>query len=285
MIVGKISCSFYRGLEQNTAEDVVDMVAVEATGANCEPRNLVRADELRRGLGTRYISLEAKEKAVLLGIEEGRVNRLIAREFLRSPIPGLYVVSSRTDLERVLVKINPDPEINCRAVVYVLEATEKNSKEIEEWASTIKNQLKTAPLGRAKEAGAEGLDVIQRLATCPVLSEETRDRILSLVGQARMETLSRIDFKRAIADVEVSMDVSLSELPEVQPGRVLEQPVEDVIEEMTRRDDITFNEDFVEESMTMSEMIEETRALQDAPEETQDILAKAIDTFERRRVV
>lgn len=202
MIVGRLTMSFDRGTQCNQAEDV---------GLPVTPNTTPSGGEIR-GLGTHFRSPEAKEFATRCQIEEGRINRAMTRQFMRSPIPGLYVLPDRRAGERFLNEIVPSSEVNARCVVYDLTPGEDLPEaELAEWVKRIQNQIATAPLGRAQGASAEGLSVIERLIECPVLAESTRNELTSLVAQAKIETINRVEFKRKIAKVQLKLDTTLEE--------------------------------------------------------------------------
>lgn len=210
MILERVRMSFDRGVAQNKPEDV---------GLGTAPTETTGGGKIR-GLGTHYTSPEAEALAIRLGIEEGRVNREIARRFMRSPIEGLYVVSRKGEMREALAAINPDPGVNARVATYVLEAGDRNAEDVEDWIKTVKNQLKLAPLGRAKDASNEGLDIIKRLAECPVLSDDSRNELLSLVAAAKLGRVDRVEFKRKIVDMNLSMSMPVV----VMPGAVVPSP-------------------------------------------------------------
>jgi hypothetical protein len=185
------------GVQSNKPDDI---------GLPVEPVETPEGGKVR-GLGTHYTSKEAEALDKELSILRGTIDRAFGREYLRSPIPGLYVVPDKDAARNFLLRLNPDPRLNARAVVYVLQSAEKNTEEVEEWVKLIRNQIKAAPLGRSKEAGKEGLDIIEKLIQCPVLSGETRTRISNLVEQAKLGTVERTEFKRQIAELDITLDV------------------------------------------------------------------------------
>lgn len=212
MIVARISMSFDRGVERNRPEDV---------GLPVEPAETPTGGKIC-GLGTHFTSQEAEAFAKVCQIEEGRVNRLISREFVRSPIPGLYVLPDRNAGRRFLEKIEPLAAVNARCVVYDLTPGESLPQaELDEWKKRIQAQFTTAPLGRGQGAAQEGLEIIERLAACPLLDRTTRDKVLSLVAQAKIEQIDRVEFRRQIAELDVQIDTS--QTGSISPARAMPQ--------------------------------------------------------------
>ena len=52
----------------------------------------------------------------------------------------------------------------------------------------------------------EGIDALEELSKCPVLAPATREAIGTLIAQAKVGQINRIDFKRSIELLDVSMD-------------------------------------------------------------------------------
>ena len=82
----------------------------------------------------------------------------------------------------------------------------------------LRNQLGKVPLGRGKSATAEGLDVLDKLAACPVLAEETAKGLRELIAATRLDRVDRVEFKRRLA--EMPLDVAIGpHRPPSQPRR------------------------------------------------------------------
>lgn len=210
MKVGRLTCSFDRGLVRNQARDV---------GLNTQPTETPSGGPVC-GLGTHYRSVEARENAKRWETEERRVRIEFARRFMASPIPGLFVLPERDAGDKLLRSLDVDPNVKIRCVPYDLDpGTDLPTAEVEEWASRIRNQLEAAPLGRGKEAGKQGLEVLDNLAACPVLSKETAQVIRDLVNQARLGQVDRIDFKRRISEINLGVVVGEQEIV-VPPRKV-----------------------------------------------------------------
>ena len=205
MIVGRLCISYDRGLKRNKAEDVGLTVAPEKTTDG----------GVVRGLGTHFKSEEDMERVKECEKVEYQIRKSVKERFLTSPLPGLFVLPSRNAGATLLNQLSWELQeeirrlqIECRFVVYTLSTTDDvPSAEIREWEDRIKKQLKVAPLGRAKEAKAEGLQILRRLANCPILSTETRENLISMIEDARLGVTDRIEFKRQIEEVEITVDV------------------------------------------------------------------------------
>lgn len=228
-LVGRFTARFDHGVEQNKVGSALEGEVRD---------KLTSEGKVVRGLGTSYVSEEAAEKDKKLSIERGRIDRAFAREYLRSPIPGLYVLPNETAAKEFLASLNPLPDINARVVVYKLDAVDENAAEVQEWVEKIKAQFTMAPLGReqsmkwaSSESGKEGLDIIKKLAECPVLGKETRDEIKKLIHQAKLRQVSREDFKRGISLIDYRVEgVSPPQITYVSIPYPKEEEVEEPVE-------------------------------------------------------
>lgn len=205
MIVAKLTVSFDRGARANRAVDL---------GLDAEPSQTADGG-LVRGLGTHYVSAEEMERVKDCEAEDRRIRGEFTKAFLASPIPGLYVVPSRTAAENALAALSPAPNVSARVAVYVLAPSGNALPDAEtaEWADRVSKQLARAPLGRGQFANAEGLGVLAKLAACPVLSAETRTALGELLSAARLERVTRVDFKRKLGELSVSLDVGAAVAP------------------------------------------------------------------------
>lgn len=213
MIVGRISMSFDRGVARNQATDV---------GLPGTPVYTPEGGEIR-GLGTHFISPEAKVFAEKCTAEEARIRRSLDRKLMRSPIPGLYVLNDVNQGKRILEELSPIPEVQARCVTYNLTSGESMpDAELTDWIERIKAQMKMIPTGkgRGKSVSSEGLEVASELAKCPILSEETKNNLLSIVAKARLDSIDKLEFKRQIAELEITIDTDDTAMEPAAPRRV-----------------------------------------------------------------
>lgn len=196
MIVGRLHVSFDRGVRRNSAPDL----GLEEAPTTTEDGGLVR------GLGSHFRSEEARDNAKRLGKEEARIREAFRRTFVASPIPGIYVLPERGAGRQALVELNVDPAVAAGVTEYELALTEAMPPvEIMEWADRVQRQLADVPLGKSKAAGSEGLVTLATLAKCPVLDDETREEILSLIADAKLEAITRVELKREIEFLDVKL--------------------------------------------------------------------------------
>ena len=213
MIVGRLCITYPRGLKSNKAKDV----GLSSVPTNTEDGGVVR------GLGTHFTSEEAKERVKDCEKYEYQIRSTFKENFVSAPIPSMFILPDRYAGEQCLNRITRaigselrGLAISCRVVTYDLGIIDElPSAEVQEWKDRIKRQLTLAPLGRAKDAKASGLGILESLASCPVLAEETRTSLNDLIGLARLGTLDRLDFKRQIELIDVEVDVG----PVVAPRR------------------------------------------------------------------
>ena len=196
MIVGKLSISFDRGVKQNSKED------------------LALAEEIRkttdggvvRGYGTHFRSEEAKEFADKCTKEEKRLRKTFAQHFAKAPIPGLFVTPDKAAARRLLNELSVDPDVSATLQFFDMGPNEPMTPiEIQDWAKKIEGQIKEAPVGRESEVAKEGLDTIERLASCPLLNSKTAENLRELVRMARITQITRVEFRRKLSAIPVSI--------------------------------------------------------------------------------
>lgn len=207
MIVGRLSVSFDRGVSTNKAPDL----GLEETPETTSDGKLVR------GLGTHYRSEEAKETAKEFAKQEGQIREAFRRAFLSSPIPGIYVLPESGAGRELLRTLEFDPRINAHVSEYSLTMGDVPPIEISEWADRVKRQLVDVPLGRDSDPAAEGLVTLESLARCPVLDEETSEQLLSLIADAKLKAITRVELRREIRALEVKVQTT------VKPRRIKPQ--------------------------------------------------------------
>lgn len=196
MIVGRLHVSFDRGTKTNKATDL----GLQAAPAKTEDGGLVR------GLGTHFRDQEAYDNAKRLSREEVRIRDAFRRRFLASSIPGIYVIPQRGAGRELLDGLKIPPEIQAHVSEYELALTDELPPvEVKEWADRVKRQITDVPLGKKKTPEVEGLSTLTTLAECPVLDEDTREEIMSLIADAKLEAITRVELKRELANLDVKL--------------------------------------------------------------------------------
>lgn len=204
MLIAKLTISFDRGIVSNKPDDVGLAKDVQTTPTG----------GIVRGLGTHYVSEEAKERAEECEAAERAVRTAFNRTFAGTPFAGAYIVPSRAEANALLSNTGIDPRISVRLSFFDLNPSGPLPQgEVDEWVKRIRNQLEAAPLGRAEEAGAAGLAVVERLAECPIIEKGTRDALLALVHDAKLEKVKRLDFKRRISELKIDLKVGPVQAP------------------------------------------------------------------------
>lgn len=162
-----------------------------------------------RGLGTHFASLEAKERYDRLTKDSNVVREKFNKQFMRTPIEGTFIINARGDAKKFIEAMSINPELDVTVIEFELGAPESlDEKEMREWSARVKAQLTRIPLGRGDTVDSDGLNALRTLAGCPVLAKETANTILALITQAQIGQLNRVDFKRSIELLDVSMDQS-----------------------------------------------------------------------------
>jgi hypothetical protein len=210
LICAKLSVSFDRGTKRNAAADLgLDEVPVETKDGG-----------LVRGLGSHWRSNEAKEKAKELSTIEGRVRREFARLFPMSNLPGIFVLPERGAGKKVVDEMEDVPnEISVHVTEFTMGILDTLPPvELEAWGERVKKQIAAVPLGRKEEADASGLDLIAKLAACPIFEDETRDELLRLIANARLDVIDRVTLKRSLATVAIKVGVAASPKRSVAAG-------------------------------------------------------------------
>lgn len=198
MIVGRISISFERGIKRNQKEDlgiVDEVIKVEEDGG------------ILRGYGTHYKSKEAKEKAERLEDEDRKIRNIFKRTFPLSPIPGIFILPTKTAARELLDTLEIPDDLKVTAQVFTLNAEGGMDKDsMQEWSEKIHKQFKDIPLGREREIEVDGLDMIEKLASCPVIGSKAREEIFELVQRARDNKIERVAFRRQLSAIDLDLD-------------------------------------------------------------------------------
>jgi len=229
MIIGRLTISFDRGTATNQADDLGLAVAPRET----------EGGKVIRGLGTHFRSAADLELAKERSNEEQRVRAAFKRAFIGSPLPGTYILPSEGAGQKVLTALDPPvrADVQARVSEYVLEPTQAlPPAEVAEWVERVTKQIQNVPFGRGKgndwadtKGGRGGLDILEGLASCPVIGEATRADLLELIGDSRLQRLDRVSLQRRLDTIQVDLDatpvaprrapvVSALQSDDVQPG-------------------------------------------------------------------
>lgn len=175
-----------------------------------------------RGLGTHFASQEAKERFDKLTARANEIRTIFGNKFGRGPLKGTYIISKLGEALEFIRQF--ESEQVAGTVVTVDEYNLNGSlseRTLIDWAARNKDALKRVPLGGKKEASDEGIMALEALAACPALAQETRDAVLRMASEARVGSLTRVDLKRGISLLDVSMDKSVLMAPRSRPEAVV----------------------------------------------------------------
>ena len=131
MIVARLRVSYDRGTERNAPDDL---------GLDAEPETTRTGGQIR-GLGSHWRSDEARQQAAACAAEERRVRAIFARNFVRAPLPGLFVLPTRRSAYELLASLEILPELSVGLSVYDLSPAEAlPPEEVREWREKIEEQ-------------------------------------------------------------------------------------------------------------------------------------------------
>jgi hypothetical protein len=169
-------------------------------------------------LGTHFANKEAQERWQRLTTQSNVIREAFNRRFLRTPIESTFVVGKAGEAKEFARQFADNPDIEVSVFEFVLGATsDLDDKEMKEWGDRVKGQLKRVPLGRGEDIDANGLAALETLAGCPVLSKDTAQAILKMVGEVRVGKMNRVDLKRGISLLSVTMDQTTLVTPRQTP--------------------------------------------------------------------
>jgi len=203
--IAQLSISYDRGTTRNQAADL---------GLDYRPSETTDGQSIR-GLGSHWRSAEAKELVQERVNEEGRIRDAFKRAFLSAPIRGFFLIARPGDGERFLSGLDPQPRADVQVSIseYVLGVVTQAPAEIAEWSERVSKQLQKVPLGRGQSANGKALEIIEALANCPVISEQTRGDLAALIKDAKLGSVSRVDFRRKLAAVKVGVTTAEAAAP------------------------------------------------------------------------
>jgi hypothetical protein len=174
-------------------------------------RGTVLADgKVIRGLGTHFLNAAAQQRFDKLTSESNAIREKFNRRFLRSPIDGVYVIGNKGEAKEFVKALAYDGGLEVWVTEFELGNTNGglDSTEMTAWAGKVKTQLEKIPLGRGKKEtiDPEGIAALEALSKCPVLSAETAAAISALAVQAKANQCDRVELKRSIELLTVTMD-------------------------------------------------------------------------------
>lgn len=213
MLIAKLTISYDRGLARNDENDLLENgdVIQSAVGVKVLGRGQKTASgKIIRGLGTHFAS---ELDAQLVGErdkEARRIYKAFRERFLTLPIDGLYAVPAPGIAKAFVRELQPQLGIQVRVSEFQIATNgDLDAAEIKEWSDKIKRQLQTVSLGRKAEIDDNGLSALATLASCPLIAEATKKKVLELVEGARCQKIERVELKRALDVLDVKIDQTM----------------------------------------------------------------------------
>ena len=200
MLIAKLRiCLKDAGIAYNSASEL-ETTKVRGT--------VLEGGKVVRGLGTSFASIAAKERFDRLTSESNVIREAFNRKFLRTPIEGTFIVNTKGEAKAFIAGQSINPELSVTVMEFELGTADEglDKQEMDEWGKRVKAQLTRIPLGRGQQVDSDGIEALETLANCPALSPATADAIRLLANQAKVGQITRIDFKRSIELLDVSMD-------------------------------------------------------------------------------
>lgn len=217
MIIAQLKISFPRGRVSNLPQDLglsstPVILSGESLGEDSEGEDSTGeslGEDLLCGLGTHFPSKEAKDEAARRTAKEQAIRNTFRRTFVAASLDGCFILSRNGEGRELLDTLEVLPGMDCRVIEFDASPTEALPQaELADWADKIKEQFTNARLGRGRgndwaetDKGKEGISVLARLASCPVLTQETRDNLAGLIDEARLMKVDRLNFKRRLTDM------------------------------------------------------------------------------------
>ncbi len=209
MLIAKLTISYDRGVSLNKPGDlkVADAEGI-TTAAVIAGRGTKTADgKVLRGLGSHFRSEAEAELVKLRDFAAREIYTAFRQKFMAAPIEGLYFVPTKGEAKSFIRGLDVRSDMRVSVSEFELTApSDLEQAEMAAWAHRIKNQLSSISLGRSKEADAAGLDALVSLASCPVLQKGTGDRIRELVSMVRDGRMERVEIKRHLEKLNVSVN-------------------------------------------------------------------------------
>ncbi len=209
MLIAKLTISYDRGVSLNKQEDLVaENDGTRASKALIAGRGHKTADgKVLRGLGSHFRSEAEAELVKQRDFAAREIYTAFRKTFLAAPIEGLYFVPAKGQAKEFIRKLEVRDDMRVSVSEFELTApSDLEQAEMADWGKRIKNQLSSISLGRSKEADAAGLDALVSLAGCPMLNKATGDRIRELVSMVKDGRLERVEMKRSLDKLNVSVN-------------------------------------------------------------------------------
>jgi hypothetical protein len=151
LIIGALSIHYDRGVARKKARDL---------GLTRIPKYTPDGEEIRGGgshwrEGLKDIVRERDNDAE-------RIRTAFGRAFMAAPFKGTYVLPDRGAGQRFLDTLEPRPRADVTVTVseYVLTVVAQTPQDVSDWSDRVTRQLQKVPLGRGKQAGIDGLQVL-----------------------------------------------------------------------------------------------------------------------------
>ena len=229
MLIGVLSISFSRGTKRNRADDLgLEFEASKETTTGAEVR----------GLGSHWTSKEAKEMVTRCLREQSHIRDQAKRRFACGPFPGTLLLADQDDGSKFLsemreelfdrgervnaagktvptkTKVGERPRsdlwgelgMGVSMSVDVIASVVQTPQRLTDWAARIDAQVAKVPTGSGEETSAQSIAILRALLACPIVSEETRATGLALLADAELGSVKRVDFKRRLADLRVTVE-------------------------------------------------------------------------------
>lgn len=226
MLIAKLSISYDRGTALNKTKDLeAENSGTRAAALLIAGRGHKTADgKVIRGIGSHFRSEADAELVRQRDAAAREIYTAFRGRFLAAPIEGLYFVPQFGEAKKFINSLDVRADMDVRVSEFELSApSDLAQAEMAAWSQRIKNQLGAISLGRTKEADEDGLRSLEVLASCPVLTPETTERIKELVAGVRAQKLDRVELKRRIMTVNVEIEaraLSPRRMPTLTPEEV-----------------------------------------------------------------
>lgn len=197
MLIARLKISYDRGIESNRPKDV---------GLTVKPVETKDGGSVR-GLGTHFVSKEAEVLCKEREKEEARVRKAFRQKFLVTLIDGVFLVPAPGQAKKFIEELDVREDVQVTVAEFNLTVEQMSAEVVTEWAGRVKRQLSSVSLGRKKEeVDEDGLKALLELSNCPVLTNETSEKIRTLVAAFEAQKLDKIELRRSIEVLEVGID-------------------------------------------------------------------------------
>ena len=209
MIVATINISYDRGLTRNTEDDLK-----ENPNALIRGKGSVLPDGgVIRGLGTKFRTEDSAKRVKERDQYAKEVYGAFRARFLATPIKGVYMIPRWKDGKKFQESLGHLDGVRVSVIEFELVSQDRlDNQDALEWAKKVKSQLQSVELGRKKDADEMGLRALLTLASCPILTKDTAERIRNAVAGVRSSRIDKLELRRQLSTLEVgvSQDTLLS---------------------------------------------------------------------------